>query len=115
MTNPRLCSCGRAVVGEYTPDQCRRCWLELNTIAYAARAGLPLPDVDRPIPPLKATSLELVRKERCESLLGRVESLPMCPSGMVARHGCKLSLPAVPGRYCQTCTKYVAEPGEPWA
>lgn len=59
------------------------------------------------------TSLPLARPDRCEFLLGRTEFRSGC-NGMTCRHGCRLDLPAVPGLYCQTCTSYVADPGEPW-
>jgi hypothetical protein len=60
-----------------------------------------------------AAAAPLVRPDRCVSLLKRTEFRSGC-AGLTCRHGCKLDLPAVPAGHCQTCTAYVAEPGEPW-
>lgn len=62
---------------------------------------------------MAALSLPLARPDRCAHLGKRTEFRSGC-GGMNCRWSCDLNLPAVPSVYCQTCSAYVAEPGEPW-
>lgn len=76
-----------------------------GTSVYAAEGMRPMM-ADRPT---VRTSLPILHPDRCESFMGRTELKAGC-NGWTCKGACQLSLPAVPGAYCQTCTKYVPDP-----
>ena len=57
----------------------------------------------------KRTPLPTARPDRCEHFGGRTEFKPGC-NGWRCKGKCDLGLPAVPGKYCQTCEKYEPDP-----
>ncbi len=92
--------------GEFTDDQCYRCWRAATGRTRGVPAGLPAPSPPRGV---------------CEYLGERVEERPGC-NGRMCLHVCEAGEPgAVPGGVCQTCPKWIprysldapAEPPEP--
>lgn len=84
---------------------CRICHLNATNPNYT-RLFLEL--AGHPVGP-KPIAATIVRKVRCEFLIGREEFRVGC-GGMNCRHACSKGLPAIPGQYCQTCPTYSADP-----
>jgi hypothetical protein len=62
--------------------------------------GLPIPES-----PTDLQNMTQRKGRRCLHLLQRLETKPGC-KGWSSKHNCENGLPAVPGRYCQTCSEF---------
>lgn len=99
--------CGNARKGQLkTIDQCPRCWIFINkglSIKPVITTGIPIPT-----PNWSFSRDWSGRKDRCVFLRDKTQVDSKCRSGLSCRHDCLKGLPAVPNRYCQGCTSYVA-------
>ncbi len=104
MKAPPPHDCNPSRVGPWTDDQCWLCWLAKNTTYWTIWAD----EKPETILPLPNRSLTPARTANCLHLGKRLEFREGC-GGPGCLHECDLGLPAVPGRYCQTCPSYEAD------